>query len=673
MILDSLHDYRLRAFPNVGKPILATPTVSGTPGSTTYTYVATIQTVNGETIASDPMSVVNGPDTLSISHKIVLALEVVPDACRTIRFFKLDDGDYLYVASSIAALNEAYDYGQELGNDEPPSEDTSGRNTWQFIGFQAGRLGQRMEMTDLQGIHHKQLKDLGDTFYRNGDVVSGCSYSQTVGGYTVGSLAETFDVDGLSIKLGFQGQTQYTVTFSGDGKTAAQVATAIEDAVNTEIDLVECASETGGYLKIQALGGRSLVLYTVDDDAYTELGISTGTYPPLTWDFTAGKIYVDGLMIDIPAGQVEITGSGEEKVGVALVSEVITYTDDAKIRNLDDEVSLDAYNLPGADRIVITPTWCVDQDGMITIQKFSNGQPAKINIPTVYSELDEKLARRTHDVSGSFVVNNFRITIDDHPADEDKLLLQLGPGKAYPNGHEVQIDVTKVYDLDKGRVAREINNSSLEAYNEPGGYTVGTTTENFNVNGLSIKLKVGSGNSHTISLSGTGQTAEQVAAQIEASVNAYPTDGDLVECSDSEGHLQIQAVDGKSLTIESVASDAYTILGLSTGSYTSIGTRIYQCNDAFVKEVSDVSYIVEVVEAKTHNGTTHKDLLSNENVSDIIGASDLSVDSHDGKWNYRDGVDFEKDGNYISFVGMSGAEPINGATYYVKYRHAHAM
>lgn len=388
-----------------------------------------------------------------------------------------------------------------------------------------------------------------------------------------------------------------------------------------------------------------------------------------TWNFTSGKVYLDGQQINVPAGQVTLTGSGSEVVGILVTPSVVTSDDDPVIRNQDEDIDL-AYAQKGADRLTFDITWVVDTAGQVNIRTFLDGQPLVRQITTERTELQKEMARRTFDVSGNFVVTKFPAKMTEHDSDADKLYCVLGAGKAYVEGVEIATVAPQKIEVPKARVTKSVNESIIDAYSAPGGSVIGTTAENFDVDGLAVKLLIGSGNSHTVTLSGNGQTAAQVATQIENSVNAYPTSVDLVSCQGVGGKLQITAVAGKSLAVMAVASDAYTVLGLTVGVYQPSGQRIYRINDSYVKSVSDVSYLTEVVEAVTHNGATNIDLMGNENVHLIYGASLTEADAHDGKYDYILNVDFTKDGNSANFAALGGTDPANGATVYFKYSYS---
>lgn len=386
------------------------------------------------------------------------------------------------------------------------------------------------------------------------------------------------------------------------------------------------------------------------------------------YNFTSGKIYLDGQHVTVPSGQVTLQGSGTEWVGLQVTPTVITANDDNVLRNHDEGVDL-IYATDGADRLTYDVSWVVDQDGQVNIREFLDGSPLTREITTEYTELNKILQRRTYDVSGDFVVRNFPMKMVAHDDDDTKLNCKISAGKAYVHGVEISTIATQSVEVPKGRDTKSANNSPLNAFNYTGGYVTATGTGPFNVNGLNVKLQFGSGNEHTVSLTGTSVTASGVASQIESGINSYPTSDDLVDCVDVSNKLYISAPDGKDLKIKAVGSDAYSVLGLSTGTYTASGTRIYECNNDYIKDVSDLNYVCEIVEAVTHDGSDHIDALGNSNVADIIGASDTQADCHDGAYDYQKNVDFVKNGDSIDFSTLGGSDPTNGATYYVKYRY----
>lgn len=391
-----------------------------------------------------------------------------------------------------------------------------------------------------------------------------------------------------------------------------------------------------------------------------------------TWNFTDGKIYLDGQHVPITGDSVTLTGSGKEVVGLSITPTVVTSGTDAYIKNQDEGVDLQ-YAQAGADRLVYAIEWVVDTAGQVDIREFLNNSPVFKVVVTERTELQKEMARRTYDTSGNYTVRPFPLKmLEDVDGDPDTMTAYIYAGKAYVEGNEIETIAHQEVAVPKAREVSSVNNSVLGSFDATGGYTIGTTSENFDVDGLAVKLKVGSGNSHTVTFSGNGKTAAQVAAAINSSVNAYPTDGvnqPLVQCAASNGKVMIKAVDGKNLTIEAVASDAYTVLGVSTGTYYVSGTRIYEMDDNYVKEVSDLSYISERVEAVTRDGGSDTDTLE-YSASTLIGVSNTAANAHDGKFDYIYLTDFKRTDGKIDW-SLGGSDPSNGATYYLKYRHSY--
>jgi hypothetical protein len=425
------------------------------------------------------------------------------------------------------------------------------------------------------------------------------------------------------------------------------------------------------WMDLQAMIGKGFK--GIGDRFWKDGDIAQGGEKPLganVWGFVDYVVYLYGYFHVIPYGEVTLTGTGKEVVGLRVTETWIPPDVDPVLKASADEGVAPEYAQQGADRLVLEFTWVVDESGQVNIREFLDGQPLIAEHPTDYSVLEKKIAQTHYDISGDCVIRPFPMKMIEHASDATQNTLKIeGGGKALVQGFPQETIAVQRVDIPKGRDVKSVNNAILDPFEIPGGSVLGTVSETFNVSGLAIKLKVGAGNYHTVSLTGSGQTAAQVAAQISGSVNAYPTSGSLVYCQGVEGHLQIQALEGKSLEIAAVASDAYTILGLTPGTYLPQGQRIYLANHQFIKTTTDLQFVTEVVEAVTHNGTTHKDLLAHENVSDIIGASNVLLDAHDAKGNYQKNIDFAKSGDYIDFSGLGGADPANGQTYFVKYRY----
>jgi hypothetical protein len=567
-----IESYKLRAMDDLAEPILSAAVV-GTTGAVTASYVATFVSLVGETTPCAIVTVTTAPTVLTAGNYVALTVSSIPAGVLSVKYYKLSTGQYRYLGESTETPYSYNDVGATVSPTiVAPVENTSGRPEWRAMLFHAGRYLQRQELMDMQWILQRADKDLGDSIYRNGDIVSG--------------LNEQF---------------------------------------------------------------------------------VSGT----TWSFTEGRIYLDGQIVTVPSGQVTLNGTGTEKVGLLIVPTVVPSSADAYLKNQDEGVDL-AYAQAGADRLIYTFTWSVDEPTQIEIREFIDNEPLLVILPPEQTIVDKKIAQSVYDVSGSFVVENFPLEVVDHISDDEKLTLKIHPGKAYPNGVRTVTEATQTIHFDRTRDTASANNSGISLFSIPGG---SVTTANagdfaFGAGNLYAKFSVGSGAQHTVTFTGT-MTAAQVATAIGATLNAVPvSDYDLVTCSVGSNYVNIRAADGKTLTVHAVANDAYTVLGLTAGTVaTPIGTRVYEINDDYLATVSDLNYKTEIVEAVTYNASTDINELANSGVITILGASDNVADAHDRKWDYQEAVDFVKSGNNISFSGLGGAKPSGGATYHVSYHY----
>jgi len=572
MLIDALHDYKLRAFDHLAAPVMVAPTVDGTPGTTEYRYCATFRTLVGETIASAVVVCSNGPATLSGLNRIRLDVDAVPPGAQYIRYFKWNGTTYNLLAEVTAAVEAHWDTGAATTAVHPPETNTSGRPQWLMLAPHAGRLAQRSEITDLQALIFKAIRNFARTIHKDGDVIEGCNP--------------------------------------------------------------------------KSLGSNQ-------------------------WQFSEGRITLEGFFIPVPAGTITITGTGTERVGLKITPDVVTHLGDVVLRDPDENVAWQ-YCQPGMDRLIVQVEWTLNDPAQVDIQEFIDGVPKTKTLDPERTVLQRTLATQMHDHAGSFCVRPFQMKADDHPTDATKQRIWIGPGKAYVEGWPVETYDRRYADISRALGTDHRNGSTTGDFLAPGGIVLGTVSDNdFDVNGLKLKLKVGLGNSHTVTFSGNNKTAATVCSDIEAAVNAYPSaeGGDLVNCVAVGAAISIQAAPGKTLAIEAVSGDGYTELGLTVGITNPGGQRIYPCNEKFIKAISDMVYRVTIVEAVTHNGSTHIDNLANVNVASIIGASNSQANAHDGKFDYHLGVDFVKTGDTINFATLGGNDPNPGATYYVKYAY----
>lgn len=401
-----------------------------------------------------------------------------------------------------------------------------------------------------------------------------------------------------------------------------------------------------------------------------------------TWTFPALEMYIDGQVCSVPGGTVTIPATGEVSVGIIVTPTIVTSTDDSALWNLDTPGDLADVNR-GADRLVYEYEWTYatsddPKANMLTVQTFIDNSPKELITSPERSVLEKAMADREYDIHGNFVIYPFATEMVEHEEpygtpDTSKMTLKVKSGRASIKGYKFIHTGSQSLDVDKARDTGFVNTGSTSAFNHFGGSTTGTTSEPFNVDGLKVTLRVGNGNSHTVTLSGTTETASTVAVQISNAINGiltYPSNAIIVPAGNTEGQLYIRAQHGKSLHIEAVSGggDAYTALGLTVGEYTPTGTRLYTTDKQYVKDVSDILYDVDAVFQCSYNSGTKRAFVV-AGMSEVYGAADTAANAEDGIFDYIYPDDFEvytNDNDYALWT--SANEP--GSTVYIscKYR-----
>lgn len=169
-----------------------------------------------------------------------------------------------------------------------------------------------------------------------------------------------------------------------------------------------------------------------------------------------GLVYIQGMIHKFSEQSIQLSGEGEELVGVVLEETIITSTDDKSLR--DQAPGFVNYENPGADRLKGVVKLTLDDESSPVVYRFVNGEIVKTTTTVQRDVMNDTLAKRTYDESGNYRVNGFELYTDE--GTEDDIILTIDPGKAYVLGYEVsKVTPTRV-SLEKSRETRTINNES---------------------------------------------------------------------------------------------------------------------------------------------------------------------------------------------------------------------
>ena len=179
------------------------------------------------------------------------------------------------------------------------------------------------------------------------------------------------------------------------------------------------------------------------------------------------------------------------KIGFTILEEIITPEEDSSLYDIARGYS--NYSSPGAHRLKISLELkrfdykAVTDKNFIQLLQVRSGLIESLIKPADYSLIEETLARRTYDESGDYVVNDFSLDIREYyqkngnngfyqynPSSKlvngiseaeanTKMVLGIGPGKAYVKGYEIVNKETKYLTVNKARDTLTRDNVTLKS------------------------------------------------------------------------------------------------------------------------------------------------------------------------------------------------------------------
>jgi len=174
-----------------------------------------------------------------------------------------------------------------------------------------------------------------------------------------------------------------------------------------------------------------------------------------------------------------------------LVKEFVIQYPQIQFLIFDNAQGFSNYAAPGADRFKITLELSkrtlddLETDNFVEILRVDKGIPQFFNKNPQYNLIRDELARRTFDESGNYFVSPFTLfvrdslndkvlsngiyfknqkTVEGNNPSEDLMVYQIGPGKAYVNGYDVETISPRLLDVPKTRTTETVENQVI-SYN----------------------------------------------------------------------------------------------------------------------------------------------------------------------------------------------------------------
>jgi hypothetical protein len=185
-----------------------------------------------------------------------------------------------------------------------------------------------------------------------------------------------------------------------------------------------------------------------------------------------GIIYQKGYFSRVGENFVVVekySTSTNNVVGFDTLEEVIDYKTDQRL--YDNATGTFNINAPGANRLKLTPVLTVltkdeaeANDTFFSIVEFSEGKPFKQNKVTQFNTIGTKMARRTAEESGDFVIDQFIVSTSGQETFADEATqfeIAIDPGLAYIDGYRVETNTNYYKDIRKGTNTEIIPNTAV--------------------------------------------------------------------------------------------------------------------------------------------------------------------------------------------------------------------
>lgn len=363
-----------------------------------------------------------------------------------------------------------------------------------------GRPIQARELTQAQTILQNQVAQVSNHLFRNGTPVlgakinlntnkPGCKFhNQQMADRATGAL-NAIPICGSQPGASYDLTDLIGRTFDNTdplGQNTAGIAT--RTLTVTHAVLTEDESEIILYFTFGGTGPVTGDLWFDASGGGLALKASTDLFFGLSASCEPGVVYRDSSFISVMRQEI-IVGPGKDNltnsfaVGFRFDERIITESDQYFGSTLLDNAQ-GFYNqaAPGAHRYQVMPILdfydlnyvpALDVEGGATpttdfnqfLAKFSslvetrNGDITLDQRDTQYAKLLDLLARRTYDESGNYTVREFSMNVSENSLDTSELIYNLGPGKAYVLGYEIEKLTTSPIVVNKAREYLGLNNT----------------------------------------------------------------------------------------------------------------------------------------------------------------------------------------------------------------------
>jgi hypothetical protein len=457
--------------------------------------------------------------------------------------------------------------------------------------FKPGYPIQARELTNLQSILQNQIENFGSHIFKEGSMVipGQIRYENPINAVEVES-----QFGNIPISVYFKDLVGKKVRGSLSG-VSAEIFYVLSN-INSERNNYTL------YVKYLESGGSNFE-NKIFQDGETLVLESSLSYGELSFSIPAGQGVANVIRtsrasgVSIASGIYFVRGifarvspqfilldqyslNPSYKVGFNVIESIVNQNQDESLS--DNAQGFNNYAAPGADRfsmeLVLDKRDLNDLEtsNFVELLRVSNGIPEFFNTNVQYNLIRDELAKRTFDESGNYFVKPFTLfvrdslndrvlsngiyfegqqTINGNIPSEDMMVYQIGPGKAYVNGYDVETISARLLDVKKPRTTKTLQNQVIP-------YNAGSLVV---VNNIYGSAAIGLGTDATVSLNNSRLGLNKsVAAGDEigvARVYDFVPESDYV---DNTSRLSLRLFDIQTYTKIGLTAGFSSILSKST-------------------------------------------------------------------------------------------------------------
>ncbi len=480
-------------------------------------------------------------------------------------------------------------------NVSPYFDDYDVTNDFHKVLFKPSYPVQARELTTLQSILQNQIEKFGEHIFREGSKVIPGQVSVQTSYYAVQVESAFF---GIPVNYYADKIVGQRIQGEVSGVTA-KVVNYIDESESDNGNLTfylqyEKSSTTFSGQTFQ--DGETLLLLSSITYANTVISANEGfasaipsgaTATGSACQITEGVYFLRGNFVRVAQQTLildQYNNSPSYRVGLSVVEDIITAGADDSL--YDNAQGFNNFSAPGADRLKISAILSkkeideLNDENFVEILRLVDGKKEWFHEDSQYSAIRDALAKRTFEESGNYYVKPFTVkpkeslndregnkglyltgqtTQDGNAPSEELMIYQIGPGKAYVRGYDVQTISNTNLDVPKARTTAELKDIGVD-YN---------TGSQFIVQNVWGCPNVGLGTTSYVSLRDTklGSVKTTAAGSEIGKAKVYNFTPESV-------NLSWDAQDSNQWDLRLFDIQTYTTLGLSTDITIALPARI---------------------------------------------------------------------------------------------------